>query len=363
VSRRSWLKAFGAVAASVGLVSGSESLTGEASATGYGYGGAPLVTEFDSVESVSSVSESEPNDHRDNATAVTLETTVSGTLSTAEVDWYSLDVASGKDLYVQYDRNSDAGVSVMALFGPTGQLLNQMYVSSDTAVVLPVTTSTDGSHYVQIVDINDAAADYTLLATTGSEPSSGPTQTPYGDGPAPIPGRIQAEDFDVGGEEVSYHDTDEKNRGGTYRDTSVDVEPSQDGDDGYSVGYFKDGEWLEYTVDVTPGTYDITFRVATEKSGRQIDVTLDGTSLGTLDVPTTGDWYTYQTATLSDVSIDADGEHVLRLEAINNGFVLNWVEFASVETATPTETATTTDTEDDYGELGFGMGGYGGDSQ
>ena len=357
VSRRSWLKAVGTVAASAGIVAGSKTLTGEASATGHGYGGAPLITQFDSVESFSSASESEPNDHRDNATAVTLDTVVSGTLSTAEVDWYSFNVASGKDLYVQYDRNYDGGVSVMALFGPNGQLMNQMYVSSDTAVVLPVTTSTDGTHHVQIVDIRDAGGDYTLLATTGSEPKTGPTQSPYGDGPAPIPGRIQAENFDVGGEDVSYHDTDEENRGGRYRDTAVDVEPSQDGDNGYSVGYIKDGEWLEYTVDVTPGTYDVTFRVASENSGRQMHVTLGGTSLGTLEVPTTGGKYTYQTVTLSDVSIDADGEHILRLNAVNDGFTLNWVKFAAAETPTPTTT------EDDYGELGYGMDGYGEDGK
>ena len=38
--------------------------------------------------------------------------------------------------------------------------------------------------------------------------------TPYGGEPWPIPGIIEAEDFDLGGEGVAYHDIESVNNGG-----------------------------------------------------------------------------------------------------------------------------------------------------
>ena len=51
-------------------------------------------------------------------------------------------------------------------------------------------------------------------------PIGGPT--PYK--PHPVPGRIEAEDYDLGGEGVAYHDTTAGNTGGAYRDDDVDIE-------------------------------------------------------------------------------------------------------------------------------------------
>src|SRR5437660_8098579 len=53
--------------------------------------------------------------------------------------------------------------------------------------------------------------------------------------PSVIPGTIQAEDFDNGGEGVAYHDEDAVNSGGLYRTTGVDIERSSEG--GYDVGW------------------------------------------------------------------------------------------------------------------------------
>src|SRR5438552_2565558 len=49
--------------------------------------------------------------------------------------------------------------------------------------------------------------------------------TPFTGVPYPIPGTIEAENFDKGGEGVAYHDTDAANLGGQYRTTEgVDIE-------------------------------------------------------------------------------------------------------------------------------------------
>ena len=42
--------------------------------------------------------------------------------------------------------------------------------------------------------------------------------------PLSVPGRIEAEDYDLGGEGVAYHDTTPGNAGGAYRADDVDIE-------------------------------------------------------------------------------------------------------------------------------------------
>jgi len=63
--------------------------------------------------------------------------------------------------------------------------------------------------------------------------------------------RIQAEDFDTGGEGVAYHDTTSGNSGGAYRDTDVDIEGTSDDGGGHNIGWIEKGKWWEYTVDIS----------------------------------------------------------------------------------------------------------------
>lgn len=130
-----------------------------------------------------------------------------------------------------------------------------------------------------------------------------PVQFPFGDAPtAPpseseassIPGIIQAEDYDQGGEGIAYHDSDAVNHGGAYRSDGVDVKPSSDGVNSYAVGYIASGEWLKYTVNVeSAGTYSIDARVASQFSSRQFHIEFNGVDkTGRLTVPMTGPWDT-----------------------------------------------------------------------
>jgi hypothetical protein len=202
----------------------------------------------------------------------------------------------------------------------------------------------------------------TETPTPTPTPTPVPEQTPYYGTVRSIPGRLQAEDFDDGGQDVAYSDTDAENNGGAYRDEAVDVEPSQDSDDGYSVGWTDDGEWLEYTVDVTAGTYSIDFRVAAITSGKQLRLKLGDTTLGTVEVPNTNDWYSWTTVSLDGVDIGLDGTQVLRVEMVGGDINLNWIEFTStVQTETPTATPTPTPVVDGtWGTQGYGEYGYGG---
>src|SRR5207249_2886045 len=118
--------------------------------------------------------------------------------------------------------------------------------------------------------------------------------TPFYGTAMSLPGTIQAEDFDNGGEQVAYHDQDAGNNGGVYRSTDVDIQAASEG--GYAIGWFFAGEWLKYTTNVlTNGTYTTMARVASPCSGASMQLEVDGTPLGSLAVPNTGGWQTWQT--------------------------------------------------------------------
>jgi hypothetical protein len=124
----------------------------------------------------------------------------------------------------------------------------------------------------------------------GEDP--GPDPGPFYGTPMAIPGVIEAEDFDYGGEGVAYHDSDAGNTGGVYRpDEDVDIEACSEG--GADVGWIANGEWMNYTVDVAQvGNYIITVREAGGNSSFHIE--FDGVDV-TGSVPTyeTGGWQTW----------------------------------------------------------------------
>ena len=146
--------------------------------------------------------------------------------------------------------------------------------------------------------------------------------------PQTIPGLIQCEEYDFGGEGIAYHDDDDKDGNEDFRPgDNVDVESNSDGGNGYNVGWTEDGEWLEYTVDVEPGTYDIQYRTASSPGGGLLRVRLNGLSLTQFDVPATGGWQTWRTLRQRNIEIDGGSNLVLRLEIVNGDHNLNWINF------------------------------------
>jgi hypothetical protein len=152
-----------------------------------------------------------------------------------------------------------------------------------------------------------------------------PRQQPYGGTPWALPGLVQAEDYDVGGEGVAYHDATAGNAGGQYRSDRVDIwrSPSE----GYYVGNNATGEWLEYTVEVaTAGAYRVALRVATAKSGRQLRLALDGVNVtGLITLPNTRGWQRWQTVRDIPLTLPA-GRHVLRVTVARGGLNFGWFE-------------------------------------
>jgi alpha-L-fucosidase len=193
--------------------------------------------------------------------------------------------------------------------------------------------------------LNDMMSSVRITGTTPTTPP--PTtpagQAPYGGTPAAIPGTIQAENYDTGGEGVAYHDTTSGNSGNTYRTDGVDVETTTDSGGGYDVGYTEAGEWQEYTVSVaTSGSYTLNARVASQSSGGTLHVEVDGVNVtGALAIPSTGGWQTWTTVTRTGVSLSA-GQHVMRIAEDSAGFNVNWVSLTGGGTPPATTPPPTT---------------------
>ena len=172
---------------------------------------------------------------------------------------------------------------------------------------------------------------YRVKASNGTDSSAftqeaNPTtlaQLPFGGTARAIPGTIEAEAFDTGGEGVAYHDDSVGNTPGAARTAEdVDLENTTDIGSGTNGSSIANGEWLEYTVNVTAGTYNLTFRAASGGTGGQIKALLDGVDLGTVTIPDTGGWQTWVDATLIGKTLDAGNGKILRLE-FTGGINLN----------------------------------------
>jgi glucose/arabinose dehydrogenase len=136
----------------------------------------------------------------------------------------------------------------------------------------------------------------------------------FAGGPWPVPGLIQAEHFDEGGEGFAYHDTSPGNIGGVYRSTDVDLQPASDAGGGYNVRQIRAGEWLLYTIDVVQtGTYQLEARVAAHGPGGTFHVEIDDIdATGSMTIPNTGGWQSWRTITKGGLPLVA-GRRTLRL--------------------------------------------------
>ena len=147
-----------------------------------------------------------------------------------------------------------------------------------------------------------------------------------------LPTVIQVENYDTGGQGVSFFDFDPENQGGVFRDEAVDIENSGDTDGTPSIGWAFDSEWLEYTIDVAPGDYLVNVRAASLfPNPGSLRISINGQDLTTVDVDSTGDWFNWETFTSVPITLTEGGRQALRITFLGDDFNLNWVEFTSVE--------------------------------
>lgn len=166
----------------------------------------------------------------------------------------------------------------------------------------------------------------------GSDPKPGSkkycftkeSKVPYSGGSIPVPGVIEAENYDFGGEGVSYSDSDPENNGATASNfrvnSGVDIGA---GSIGNAIGWTADGEWLQYAIDVeSSGVYEFEFNTSSKNGGGVLGLELDGKNLMSgVSVPQTNDWDTYDSfkETMNLIA----GEHSLRVKIEKGGFNLD----------------------------------------
>lgn len=156
----------------------------------------------------------------------------------------------------------------------------------------------------------------TTVKSVISEEKSTFSDERYPGGPQIIPGKVQLEYFNLGGEGVAYHDSDSMNSGsgrlnpadGSYLNEfrikeAVDVSYTKSRDidnhefnlvqpemDQLYVGWTEPGEWIMYTIDVKiPGTYQLGL-MYTSNAGGHISLSVNGKDqTGPMEITTTND--------------------------------------------------------------------------
>jgi uncharacterized surface protein with fasciclin (FAS1) repeats len=151
--------------------------------------------------------------------------------------------------------------------------------------------------------------------------------TPVGR-PLPIPGIINLEDFDQGGEGVAYHDNNTANNANKWRPLEgVDIDCSKNEGGGYQIGWTEDGEWMNYTVDVKQtGFYTVATMVGTPNNDKHFHIEFDGLNVtGLVTVPNTSDYHKRQYV-VSSVYL-TKGIHVMRFFEDTGGYDVKSVTF------------------------------------
>ncbi|WP_158303618.1 PQQ-dependent sugar dehydrogenase [Methanosphaerula palustris] len=180
------------------------------------------------------------------------------------------------------------------------------------------------------------------IPTGTSSPSGNVTSTehlfhPFTGTPSAIPGMIEAENYDTGGQGIAWFDRTPGNEGGAYRQDDVDIET---GGSGHVVAFVKSSEWLIYTVDVQEsGKYLATFHASSPWAEREVWVWVDGVLEAQVKVPDTKSFDIYEDAT-ANISLTA-GSHYIRLQFVGDSQNLDYMALAMAQGSGGTESTPT----------------------
>jgi hypothetical protein len=153
----------------------------------------------------------------------------------------------------------------------------------------------------------------------------------------PVPGVVEVEDFDNGGESFSYHETDQTNNAGViYREGGVDIGPVSGNN--YRVGWIDVGEWLNYTINVASnGYYRVVLRTTSANAGpfRSLIEFPRSNGADRIKAPYTGGWGNWISTTGAVLHLEA-GLQLMRLTFEDWGYDLDSITLLSVIPTAPT---------------------------
>jgi len=213
-------------------------------------------------------------------------------------DWYSMTKRSGEGANTTLEIVNQSGVDRM------------QYSWTDTVVTAPAVQEPFGGF------------DEKGIAIAGTASA--------------IPGKIEAENYDIGGNRVAYYDKDSENQGrNAYRKEGVDLVGLGCSDEdrtkdctGFVVGHTQAGEWVEYTVDVGKAAqYNVTARVSSGMAGAGFMLFIDDKAVtDTIKIAQGPDWATYSEIEFLTSEITA-GKHVLKMQFTGDYGNVDWLEF------------------------------------
>lgn len=154
-------------------------------------------------------------------------------------------------------------------------------------------------------------------------------QSPYKGVASVLPGAVEMENYDEGGEGMAFHDSDEQNEGDGYRKDGVDIEEFSTGE--YAIGWTKAGEWTEYTLEVKyDDEYTWTAYAASGSDGSSFKLYIDDKAISeAISVKNSGDWKTFREYTGKTGEIEK-GKHILKVSIEADYVNIDKVEFKAV---------------------------------
>ena len=245
----------------------------------------------------------------------------------------SVDMGDGADRIIVCTRGNGGKLELHA-GSENGTLLASMNIPASSAWeehTFDVTDAAGVDDLFFVVKQGGFDFDYWYME---SEKTAVP-QTAYKGTAATVPGKIEAENYDEGGHNKAFYDNDRENQGKAYREDEVDVVDISDskcGDaacTGYAIGYTNEGEWVEYTVNVTADAkYNITANIATafETAGMQLFVDDKAITEAITFEKVDSVFTTYKVVDVGSVELKK-GEHVLKLLITGAYLNVDWLQF------------------------------------
>ena len=253
--------------------------------------------------------------------------------------WFQVNLGSSQS-FNQIEMNSsnwpgDYAVGYNVEVSTNGSTFTSVATGTGSSAVETVTFTAQTAQYIRVVLTAASTGPWWSIGeftayTNGSGSGSG-GEAPYGGTAAAVPGTVQAENYDTGGQGVAYNVTGVNGSANSYRTDGVDLEATSDTGGGDDIGWTAAGQWFKYTVNVaTAGTYTVGLRVAAPGAITDaLHVTdASGTNLsGNVSVPATGGYQTWTTVNAT-VTLPA-GTQTLTVNQDGAGWNINYLTFAT----------------------------------
>ncbi|MDA3893438.1 MAG: carbohydrate-binding protein [Salinivirgaceae bacterium] len=115
--------------------------------------------------------------------------------------------------------------------------------------------------------------------------------------------------------------------------SGVQTEGTADVGGGLNVGWINPNDWIDINVYVSvAGNHTLKLRAATPNGPDVCQVQIDNEVAGQINIANTGSWQTWDTFETT-INISSEGNHVIRLLALTDGFNMNWIELCGQGTS------------------------------